>query len=144
MGGGRRLPTCTRCGRPLPLPPRLRRADWSDSRPLGARNRCAGGPVFAAPDSLQEELAMINKYVAIGLGVLIALEPLAAVAQTEQLAQAAAPPAATEAAPAATHATRGSHRRHTRRQGREAARRARASARHPHNMSTAPAEAPKS
>ena len=48
---------------------------------------------------------MINKYVAIGLGVLIALEPLAAVAQTVQLAQAA--PAATEAMPAATHGTRG-------------------------------------
>ena len=31
---------------------------------------------------------MINKYVAIGLGVLIALEPLAAVAQTVQLARA--------------------------------------------------------
>ncbi len=36
---------------------------------------------------------MLNKFVAIGLGAIIALAPLAAIAQTEQLAQAA--PAAT-------------------------------------------------
>jgi hypothetical protein len=37
---------------------------------------------------------MLNKFVAIGLGAVIALAPLAAAAQTEQLAQAA--PAATD------------------------------------------------
>ena len=42
---------------------------------------------------------MINKYVAMGLGALIALAPVAALAQ-EQVAQAA--PAATEAKPATT------------------------------------------
>ena len=35
---------------------------------------------------------MLNKFVAIGLGAVIALAPLAAVAQTEQLAQAAPAP----------------------------------------------------
>ena len=40
---------------------------------------------------------MINKFVAMGLGALVALAPMAAVAQ-EQVAQAA--PAATEATPA--------------------------------------------
>ena len=53
---------------------------------------------------------MLNKFVAIGLGAVIALAPLAAVAQTEQLAQAApaATPDTSMAAPAAKHT--GSHR----------------------------------
>jgi hypothetical protein len=83
---------------------------------------------------------MINKYVAIGLGALIALAPVAAIAQ-EQVAQA------TDTTPAATPATPahvGSHRRHIRRKGNTAAERARASAHHIHKMRTAPAEAPKS
>src|SRR5271163_3191831 len=62
--------------------------------------------------------AMVNKFVAIGLGAVIAFAPLAAVAQTEQLAQAA--PAATDttmAKPMAKPAHTGSHRRHIRRKG---------------------------
>jgi hypothetical protein len=90
----------------------------------------------------------MNKSVAIGLGIVIGLAPLAAVAQTEQLAQAA--PAATApdtsmASPAAKHT--GSHRGHIRRKGNTAGHRARASAHHMHHMRTqpaAPAEAPKS
>jgi hypothetical protein len=83
---------------------------------------------------------MINKYVAMGLGALIALAPVAAIAQ-EQVAQATdTTPAAAPAAPAHT----GSHRRHIRRKGNTAADRARASAHHIHKMRTAPAEAPKS
>jgi hypothetical protein len=89
-----------------------------------------------------KETAMINKYVAMGLGAFIALAPVAAVAQ-EQVAQADTTTAAPMATPA-PHATRGSHRRHTRRQARTAAHHARASAHHMHKMSTAPAEAPKS
>jgi hypothetical protein len=95
---------------------------------------------------------MVNKFVAIGLGAVIALAPLAAVAQTEQLAQAA--PAATDqtapaAKPMAKPASTGSHRRHLRRKGNTAGERARASAHHMHKMRTAPkpaapAEAPKS
>ena len=50
---------------------------------------------------------MLNKFVAIGLGAVIALAPLAAVAQTEQLAQAA--PAAT---PDTSMAKPASHSRH--------------------------------
>jgi hypothetical protein len=89
---------------------------------------------------------MINKYVAMGFGALIALAPIAALAQ-EQVAQAAtdttAPAMAAPAAPAHT----GSHRRHIRRKGHTAAERARASAQHMHKMRTAPAapaDAPKS
>ena len=73
---------------------------------------------------------MINKYVAIGLGVLIALEPLAAVAETVQLAQAAPAPAPAAAPPAATgthgmqrrsgRRTTRHNRRHTRRTGQPA------------------------
>jgi hypothetical protein len=90
---------------------------------------------------------MLKKFVAIGLGAVIALAPLAAVAQTEQLAQAA--PAATDtgAAPMAKPAHTGSHRGHVRRKGNTAGHRARASAHHMHHMRTkpmAPAEAPKS
>jgi hypothetical protein len=76
---------------------------------------------------------MINKYVAIGLGALIALAPVAAVAQT--------PAADTSMASPAKHT--GSHRSHLRRQGNTSKDRARASAHHMHHMRTAPA-APKS
>jgi hypothetical protein len=79
---------------------------------------------------------MLNKFVAIGLGAVIALAPLAAVAQTEQLAQAA--PAATDttaAKPMAKPAHKGTHRsrmRHTK-----------STRSHMHKKMTAPA-APKS
>jgi hypothetical protein len=90
---------------------------------------------------------MLKKFVAIGLGAVIAMAPLAAVAQTEQLAQAApaATPDTSMASPAAKHT--GSHRGHVRRKGNTAGHRARASAHHMHHMSKkpmAPAEAPKS
>jgi hypothetical protein len=81
---------------------------------------------------------MINKYVAMGLGALIALAPVAAVAQTDTT---------TAAAPAAAPMHTGSHRSHVRRKGHTAGHRARASAHHMHKMRTAPAapaEAPKS
>jgi hypothetical protein len=87
---------------------------------------------------------MINKYVAMGLGALIALAPVAALAQ-EQIAQAT--PDTTTAAPMAKPAHTGSHRGHVRRKGHTAAHRARASAHHMDKMRTAPAapaEAPKS
>ena len=90
---------------------------------------------------------MLNKFVAIGLGAVIALAPLAAVAQTEQLAQAAPAPDASMAKPMAKPAHTGSHRGHIRRKGNTAGHRARASAHHMHHMSTKPAmpaEAPKS
>jgi hypothetical protein len=88
---------------------------------------------------------MLNKFVAIGLGAVIALAPMAAVAQTEQLAQAAPPatPDTSMAKPAHT----GSHKGHVRRKGNTAGHRARASAHHMHHMRTKPAmpaEAPKS
>jgi hypothetical protein len=79
---------------------------------------------------------MISKYVAMGLGALIALAPVAA------LAQAATD--TTTAAPTAKPAHTGSHRSHVRRKGNTASHRARASAHHMHKMSTAPAAAPKS
>jgi hypothetical protein len=81
---------------------------------------------------------MINKYVAMGLGALIALAPVAALAQ--------ATPDTTTAAPMAKPAHTGSHRSHVRRKGNTAAERARASAHHMHKMRTAPAApaAPKS
>ena len=81
---------------------------------------------------------MINKYVAMGLGALIALAPVAALAQ-EQVAQAATD--TTMAAPTKAHT--GSHRGHQRRKGNTAGHRARASAHHKHSMHKAPA-APKS
>jgi hypothetical protein len=71
--------------------------------------------------------AMINKYVAMGLGALIALAPVAAVAQ-EQVAQAAPAPAAAPAKATGTHGmqrrsarrTTRHQRRHTRRTGQPA------------------------
>ena len=80
---------------------------------------------------------MINKYVAMVLGALIALAPLAVLPQA-----ALAATATTMASPATGHT--GSHRGHVRRKGNTAAHRARASAHHVHKMRTAPAEAPKS
>ena len=80
---------------------------------------------------------MINKYVAMGLGALIALAPLA----TVQVAQAAAE-STSMASPTKGHM--GSHRGHQRRKGNTAAHRARGSAHHMHKKMTAPAEAPKS
>jgi hypothetical protein len=85
---------------------------------------------------------MINKYVAMGLGALIALAPVAVLPQAAQ-----AQTDTTAAAPMAKPAHTGSHRSHVRRKGHTAAHRARASAHHMHKMRTAPAapaEAPKS
>jgi hypothetical protein len=85
---------------------------------------------------------MINKYLAMGLGALIALAPVATMAQV-QVAQATTDQPA--AAPAtATHT--GTHRGHQRRKGRTAHHRARASAEHMRKKMTTPAapEAPKS
>jgi hypothetical protein len=79
---------------------------------------------------------MINKYVAMGLGALIAVAPLAVLPQA---AQAQTDTAAPMAKPMHT----GSHRSHMRRKGNTAADRARASAHHMHHMRTAPAMAPK-
>jgi hypothetical protein len=87
---------------------------------------------------------MIDKYLAIGLGALIALAPVAAVAQV-QVAQATTDQGTSMAAPTQGHT--GSHRGHRRRKSRTAGHRARASAHHMHKKRTAPAapaEAPKS
>jgi hypothetical protein len=83
---------------------------------------------------------MINKYVAMGLGALIALAPVAALAQ-EQVAQAATDTNPSMASPTKGHT--GSHRGHHRRKGNTAGHRARASA-HQKTAPAAPAEAPKS
>ncbi len=86
---------------------------------------------------------MVKKLLAIGLGAVIALAPVAVI---EAQAQAAAPdaPAASMASPAAKHT--GSHRGHIRRKGNTAGHRARASAHHMHHMHSKPAApaAPKS
>jgi hypothetical protein len=82
---------------------------------------------------------MLTKFVAIGLGAVIGLAPLAAVAQTEQLAQAA--PAAAPAATPAHAAGGGSHRRHLRHRSNQSRERARAGAEHLRQMRTAPAAA---
>ena len=74
---------------------------------------------------------MINKYLAMGLGALIAVAPMAVLPQA---AQAQTDTAAPMAKPMHT----GSHRSHMRRKGRTAADRARASAHHMHHMRTAP------
>ncbi|HEY1782641.1 MAG TPA: hypothetical protein VGG79_19780 [Roseiarcus sp.] len=84
---------------------------------------------------------MINKYVAMGFGALIALAPVAALAQ-EQVAQATTTDSTSMAAPTTGHT--GSHRGHHRRKANTAGHRARASAHHMHKMSAAPAAAPKS
>jgi hypothetical protein len=80
---------------------------------------------------------MMDRFVAMSLGALVALSPLLAMAQSEapaepvQVAQAS-----TTAAPAAP---RGSHRRHLRNQGNLSRERARASAEHMRQMRMAPA-----
>ena len=79
---------------------------------------------------------MLNRTVAIGIAAIIALSPLAALAQ-EQLAQAA--PAATGEKMAAPSGSHKSQMRHKRSQSHQ---RARASAHHMHKMRTTPA-APK-
>jgi hypothetical protein len=79
---------------------------------------------------------MTNRFAAIGLGALIALAPLATLAQTASPA-----PASTEAKPMA--APSGSHRsqmRHTRNMSKQ---HARAGAHHMRKMGTTPASAPK-
>jgi hypothetical protein len=81
---------------------------------------------------------MINKYVAMGLGALIALAPVVASVEVAQ----AATDSTSMASPAKGHT--GSHRGHVRRKGNTSAHRARASAHHVRKKMTAPAEAPKS
>ena len=80
---------------------------------------------------------MVKTFVAIGLGAVIALSPLAAMAQSEGPAQ---PIQVAQAAPAASgtaHAAGGgSHRRHLRHSGSTHKERARAGA---EQMRTAPA-----
>jgi hypothetical protein len=84
---------------------------------------------------------MVKKLLAIGLGAVIALAPVAVI---EAQAQAAATPDTSMASPAAKHT--GSHRGHIRRKGNTAGHRARASAHHMHHMHSKPAApaAPKS
>jgi hypothetical protein len=90
---------------------------------------------------------MINNFVTIGIGAVIAVAPLAAAAQTEQLAQAApaATPNTSMAGPATKHI--GSHRSHIRRTGNVPGHRARSLAHQHMSMApkpAAPSEAPKS
>jgi hypothetical protein len=73
---------------------------------------------------------MINKYLAMGLGALIAIAPVAALAQADT----------TMAKPAHT----GSHKSHMRHKASMSKHHARSSAHHMHKKKTAPAEAPKS
>jgi hypothetical protein len=81
---------------------------------------------------------MINKYVAMGLGALIALAPVVASVEVAQ----AATDSTSMASPATGHT--GSHRSRMRRHANTSKHRARASAHHMNKMGTAPAEAPKS
>jgi hypothetical protein len=87
---------------------------------------------------------MVNTFVAISLGALVALSPFAAIAQSEgpaqpeQVAQAAPTPAGTAHAGGG-----GSHRRHLRHTSNTHKERARAGAEHIRQMRMAPA-APKS
>jgi len=84
---------------------------------------------------------MLKKVVALGFGAVLALSPLAALAQTDQTAPAAGAPAAkTMSAPSGSHKSQMRHRRSMSHQ------RARASAHHMKTMKSAPATeaAPKS
>jgi hypothetical protein len=88
---------------------------------------------------------MLNRFAAIGLGAVIALSPLAALAQTDQQLAQAAPAAG---APGATPAPSGSHRSQMRNRANTHKERARASAEHMRMMrhhkpaTPAPAAAP--
>jgi hypothetical protein len=83
---------------------------------------------------------MVKTFVGIGLGALIGLSPLAAMAQSDGSAQ---PMQVAQAAPAATgsaHAAGGgSHRRHLRHRANTHKERARAGAEHMRQMHMAPA-----
>ncbi len=84
---------------------------------------------------------MVNTFVAVGLGALVALSPLAAIAQTDGAAQ---PMQVAQAAPNSAHAGGGgSHGRHLRHRGNTHKEQARAGAEHMRQMRMAPA-APKS
>ena len=80
---------------------------------------------------------MLNRLVAISLGALVGLSPLAAMAQSEGPAQ---PEQLAQAAPGTAHAGGGgSHRRHKRDRMHHAQERARAGAEHMRQMRMAPA-----
>jgi hypothetical protein len=80
---------------------------------------------------------MMNRFVVISFGALVALSPLPAMAQSEAPAQPVqVAQASTTAAPTAP---RGSHGRHLRNQGNLSKERARASAEHMRQMRMAPA-----
>lgn len=80
---------------------------------------------------------MLKTFVAIGLGAVIALPPLAAIAQTEGPAQ---PEQLAQAAPGTAHAAGGgSHRRHLRHRANQSRERSRAGAEHMRQMHMAPA-----
>jgi hypothetical protein len=84
---------------------------------------------------------MLNRFAAIGLGAVVALTPLAALAQTDQAAPAAGAPSATSA-PSGSYKSQMRHRANTHKE------RARASAdhmrmmRHQKPATPAPAAAP--
>jgi hypothetical protein len=87
---------------------------------------------------------MVKMFAAMGFGALIALSPLAAIAQTDGAAQPMQMAQAAPAAPNAAHAGGGgSHRRHLRHRANTHKERARAGAEHMRQMHMAPA-APKS
>jgi hypothetical protein len=94
-------------------------------------------PLCGRDDSTDEfrRNPMIKIHLAIGLGTLIALSPLAALAQTEKAAQ---PMQVAQAAPATTNSAHagggGSHRRHLRHSGNTHKERARAGAEHMREM----------
>jgi hypothetical protein len=82
---------------------------------------------------------MINTFAAIGLGAVVALAPLAAHAETYQLAQVAAAPAATSHTPTGSHRSQMRHRSNLHKE------QARAGAEHMRKMRHPPATAaPKS
>jgi hypothetical protein len=86
---------------------------------------------------------MLNRFAAIGLGALLGLSPLAAIAQSDSSAQ---PMQLVQAAPAASGTVHagggGSHRRHLRHRSNLSKEQARAGAEHIRKMRMAPA-APK-
>jgi hypothetical protein len=83
---------------------------------------------------------MVNTFVAIGFGALVALSPLAAIAQTDGAAQPMQVAQAAPATPNSAHAGGGgSHRRHLRHNANTHKERARAGAEHMRQMRMAPA-----